>query len=80
MALNIITAQVVGVRSYSFTGREGSPIIMAQVYCMFEDKNTEGKACCSVNMTEIKLTEQCIGVGAPIHVCLVNKRWEYVGV
>ena len=80
MALNIIVAEVVGVRSYTFTGRDGSPVIMSQVYCMFDDKYTEGKACCSVNLSESKLIQNGIGVGSSVRVCLVNKRWEYVGI
>lgn len=80
MALNIISADVVGVRNYAFTGNTGEKVNMTQVYCEFDDNQTLGKACCSVNMSEKKFMANALQVGGTIHVCLVNKRWEYVDI
>lgn len=78
MALNIIPAEVIGIRSYSFDGRDGKPVVMSQVYAKFADKRTEGLAACSFSLSERKLISEGIGVGSEVRICFADKRWEYV--
>lgn len=80
MAIKIITADVIGIRSYSFTGRDGAPVLMSDIYFTFEDSRTDGFACGRVSTTEKAIIRDGITIGSPVKVVFAEKRWQYVGV
>lgn len=74
--------EVIGVRSYSFTGNDGKDIYMSQVFGTYHDDKTEGKAALSFSVPERKIVEDAIVVGKAVSVAYVadKQKWEYVSI
>ena len=79
MAVRIISGDVIGIRSYSFTGRDGNVVLMTDIYFTFEDSRTDGFACGKVSATEKSIIRDGVTIGSPVKVIFAEKRWQYVG-
>ena len=77
MACNIIKANVVGMRPYTFTGTNGDEVRMVQLFFTYSDKRTDGHACGTMHLSEKATIRDGITLGDAISAVYYDKKWNY---
>lgn len=78
MAFNIVEANVIGMRSYSFNGKDGEKVFMTSCFFTFPDKRYDGVASGHVNVSENKSIADGMRVGSKIKVVFYDGKWRYI--